>query len=443
MSQVKITETVLRDGHQSLIATRMKTEDMLPVLEKMDQMGYHAFEMWGGATFDSCLRFLDEDPWTRLRKINLRVKNTKLQMLLRGQNILGYKHYPDDILEKFVEKSIDNGIDIVRIFDALNDPRNMKKAIEFTNKYGGHAQGTIVYTTSPIHDIDHYLETAKKLEELGADSLCLKDMAGLLTPYVASDLIKKLKANLDIPIDVHTHCTSGMASMMYLKAVEAGADIIDTALASFASGTSQPPTQSLVAALADSEYDTGLDLKELNKIDEHFKEIRDKNSELLGAMVTDPRVLTNQIPGGMLSNLQNQLKEQGMFDKYDEVLAEVPRVREDLGYPPLVTPTSQITGTQAVFNVATGERYKFVSEEVKNYVKGKYGRPPGEIKPEVKEKILEEGDEVITDRPANHLEPIFDKTFEKIKDIVTKEEDVLSYALFPEVAEEFLKKHYK
>lgn len=443
MSKLKITETVLRDGHQSLIATRMKTEDMLPVLEQMDQVGYHAFEMWGGATFDSCLRFLDEDPWIRLRKINLRLKKTKLQMLLRGQNILGYKHYPDDILEKFIKKSIDNGIDIIRIFDALNDPRNMEKAIEFTKKYGGHAQGTIVYTISPIHNINHYLETANKLKELGVDSLCIKDMAGLLTPYIAYDLVKKLKASLDIPINLHTHCTSGIASMMYLKAIEAGVDIIDTALASFASGTSQPATQSIVAALAGSDYDTGLDLEVLNDIDNHFREVRDKNSEYLGSMAIEPRVLTNQIPGGMLSNLQNQLKEQGMIDKYDEVLREVPKVREDLGFPPLVTPTSQITGTQAVFNVITEERYQYVSQELKEYVKGMYGRPPGEIKPNIKKKILGEGDKIISDRPANHLEPMFDKAFAEIKDIVTKEEDVLSYVLFPEVAEEFLKRHYE
>ena len=442
MSNLKITETVLRDGHQSLIATRMRTEDMLPVLEEMDQIGYHAFEMWGGATFDSCLRFLDEDPWMRLKKINLRVKKTNLQMLLRGQNILGYKHYPDDILEKFIKYSIDNGIDIIRIFDALNDPRNMKKAIEFTNKYGAHAQGTIVYTISPIHDIDHYIKTAKRLKELGANSLCIKDMAGLLTPYVVYDLVKRLKNSLDIPIEIHAHCTSGMASMMYIKAIEAGVDIIDTALASFASGTSQPPTQSFVAALENSNYDTGLDLKALNKIDKHFEKIRGKHSKILGSMAIDPRVLSNQIPGGMLSNLQNQLKEQGMFDRYNEVLEEVPRVREDLGYPPLVTPTSQITGTQAVFNVVTNERYKYVSKELTDYIKGMYGRPPGEINTDVKKKVLEEGDEVITDRPANHLEPMFDEIYEKIKDIVTKEEDVLSYALFPKVAEKFLNSHY-
>ncbi len=443
MTKLKITETVLRDGHQSLIATRMKTEEMLPILEKMDKVGYHSLEMWGGATFDSCMRFLDEDPWIRLRKIKLRVKNTKLQMLLRGQNMLGYRHYPDDVLEKFIEKSIANGIDVVRIFDALNDPRNMQKAIEFTNKYGGHAQGTIVYTTSPIHNIDHYIKTAKELEEMGADSLCIKDMAGLLTPPIAYELVKKLKANISVSIQLHSHCTSGMAAMTYLKAAEAGVDVIDTALSSFASGTSQPPTQSLVAALEGSDYDTGLDLELLNEIDAYFTTVRDKHSDLLASLGTDPRVLTNQIPGGMLSNLQNQLKGQKMLDKYDAVLEEVPKVRADMGYPPLVTPTSQIIGTQAVFNVAMGERYKFVSKEIKDYVKGMYGRPPGEINAEVKEHILEEGDKVITERPADTLEPIFEKTLNEIKDIITKEEDIISYILFPEVAKGFLERHYK
>ncbi|MGM0409344.1 MAG: oxaloacetate decarboxylase subunit alpha [Bacillota bacterium] len=439
---VKITETILRDAQQSLLATRMKTEDMLDVIEDLDKVGYHSLEMWGGATFDSAMRYLDEDPWLRLRKIKMRAKNTKLQMLLRGQNILGYRHYPDDVLEKFVEKAIENGIDIIRIFDALNDVRNMKKAIEFTNKYGGHAQGTIVYTTSPIHDIDQYVKTAKELEEIGSDSLCLKDMAGLLTPYRSYELVKRLKEEINIPIQLHSHNTSGMAAMTYLKGVEADVDVIDTAISALASGTSQPPTESLVATLRDTEYDPGIDLDEVVDIAGYFREIRDNYKEYQGSFATDPRVITNQIPGGMLSNLRSQLKEQGMFDRYDEVLEEVPRVRKDLGYPPLVTPTSQIVGTQSVFNVLKGERYALVSKETRDYVKGMYGRPPGEISAELKEQLLD-GEEAIECRPAELLDDKFEETLDQIKDFITKEEDVLSYILFPEVAEDFLKKHYR
>ncbi len=439
---LKITETILRDAQQSLLATRMKTEDMLEVLDKLDKVGYYSLEMWGGATFDSCMRYLDEDPWVRLRKIRLRAKNTKLQMLLRGQNILGYRHYPDDVLEKFVEKAIDNGIDIVRIFDALNDVRNMEKAIEFTNKYGGHAQGTIVYTTSPIHDIDHYVETAQKLEELGSDSLCLKDMAGLLTPYRSYELVKRLKKETNLPIQLHSHNTSGMAAMTYLKAVEADVDVIDTAISSLASGTSQPPTEAMVATFRETEYDPGIELDEVVEIAGHFRRVREKYEKYQGSFATDPRVITNQIPGGMLSNLRSQLKEQGMFDRYDEVLEEVPRVRKDLGYPPLVTPTSQIVGTQAVFNVLKGARYELVSKETRDYVKGMYGRPPGEINPELKEQLLD-GEEAIECRPAELMDNKFEETLEEIKDFVTKEEDVLSYILFPEVAEDFLKRHYR
>lgn len=440
--QVKITETILRDAQQSLIATRMKTEDMLEVLNDLDNVGYHSLEMWGGATFDSSMRYLDEDPWIRLRKIKLRSKNTKLQMLLRGQNILGYRHYPDDVLEKFVEKAIDNGIDIVRIFDALNDVRNMKKAIEFTNKYGGHAQGTIVYTTSPIHDIDHYVKTAKELIDVGIDSLCLKDMAGLLTPYRSYELIKRLKEETDLPIQLHSHNTSGMAAMTYLKAVEAGVDVIDTAISALASGTSQPPTEAMIASLEGTKYDTKINLKEVVDIAGYFRKIRENYKEYQGSFATDPRVITNQIPGGMLSNLRSQLKSQGMFDRYDEVLEEVPKVRKDLGYPPLVTPTSQIVGTQAVFNVLKGERYELVSKETRDYVKGMYGRPPGEINPELKEKLLQ-GEEAIDCRPAELLENKFEETKEEIQDFITKEEDVLSYMLFPDVAEDFLKRHYR
>lgn len=438
MTKVKLTETILRDGHQSLLATRMETDEMLPVLEEMDKLGYHSLEVWGGATFDSCIRYLDEDPWERLRKFKEKAKNTPLQMLLRGQNILGYKHYPDDVLEKFVEKSIKNGIDIIRIFDALNDVRNLKKAIEFTNKYGGHAQGTIVYTTSPLHDIDHYIETAQEVEKMGADSLCLKDMAGLLPPFEAYDLIKKLKKAIDIPIQLHAHNTTGMASMTYLKAAEAGVDVIDTALSALGSGSSQPPTEPFIYVLKNSEYDTGIDFDKANEINEYFRQIRDNKKEFLGSYGVDPRVLKSQIPGGMLSNLRSQLKEQNMFDKYDEVLKEVPKVRAEMGYPPLVTPTSQIIGIQAVFNVATGERYSVVSKEIKNYIKGQYGTPPGPIDEDLKEQILK-GESVIEGRYADQLEPSLDKYRNEIKEYIQQEEDVLTYALFPSVAEEFFK----
>ena len=438
MTKVKLTETILRDGHQSLLATRMETDEMLPVLEEMDKLGYHSLEVWGGATFDSCIRYLDEDPWERLRKFKEKAKNTPLQMLLRGQNILGYKHYPDDVLEKFVEKSIKNGIDIIRIFDALNDVRNLKKAIEFTNKYGGHAQGTIVYTTSPLHDIDHYIETAQEVEKMGADSLCLKDMAGLLPPFEAYDLIKKLKKAIDIPIQLHAHNTTGMASMTYLKAAEAGVDVIDTALSALGSGSSQPPTEPFIYVLKNSKYDTGIDFDKANEINEYFRQIRDNKKEFLGSYGVDPRVLKSQIPGGMLSNLRSQLKEQNMFDKYDEVLKEVPKVRAEMGYPPLVTPTSQIIGIQAVFNVATGERYSVVSKEIKNYIKGQYGTPPGPIDEDLKEQILK-GESVIEGRYADQLEPSLDKYRNEIKEYIQQEEDVLTYALFPSVAEEFFK----
>ena len=439
MTDVKLTETILRDGHQSLLATRMETDEMLPVLEEMDKLGYHSMEVWGGATFDSCIRYLNEDPWERLRKFKQKAKNTPLQMLLRGQNILGYKHYPDDVLEKFVEKSIKNGIDIIRIFDALNDVRNLKKAIEFTNKYGGHAQGTIVYTTSPLHDIEHYIETAKEVERMGADSLCLKDMAGLLAPFEAYNLIKKLKEEINIPIQLHAHNTTGMAAMTYLKAVEAGVDVIDTALSALGSGSSQPPTEPFIYVLQNSQYDTGIDFDKANEINEHFRAIRDSKKEFLGSFGVDPRVLKSQIPGGMLSNLRSQLKDQNMFDKYDEVLKEVPKVRAEMGYPPLVTPTSQIIGIQAVFNVATGDRYSVVSKEIKNYIKGQYGTPPGPIDEDLKEQILK-GESVIEGRYADQLEPALDKYREEIKEYIQQEEDVLTYALFPSVAEKFFEK---
>lgn len=434
--KVGITDTILRDAHQSLVATRMKTNEMLPVAEKLDQVGYFSLEMWGGATFDTCLRFLNEDPWVRLRKIREKVKNTKLQMLLRGQNLLGYHHYPDDVVEFFVKKSVENGIDIIRIFDALNDIRNMEKAIRFTKEAGAHAQGTVVYTISPVHNIDYYISIAKQLEKLGIDSICVKDMAGLLSPYDAYELICRLKKETKVPIQLHSHCTSGMASMTYLKAIEAGVDVIDTALSPFALGTSQPPTETMVAILKDTPYDTQLDMALLSEITDHFKEVRDNYQIDSVVSMVDTRVLKYQIPGGMFSNLTSQLKQQNALSKLPEVLKELPRVREDLGYPPLVTPTSQIVGTQTVMNVLAGERYKMVIKEVKNYVKGMYGKPPAEINPEIRKKII--GDEVpITCRPADLLEPELEKYKKEIAYFIEKEEDVLSYALFPQIAMKF------
>ncbi|MFZ5353519.1 MAG: oxaloacetate decarboxylase subunit alpha [Bacillota bacterium] len=442
MPKVKITETVLRDGHQSLIATRMRTEEMLPVIEEMDKVGYHSLEMWGGATFDSCLRFLNEDPWERLRVIRSKVKNTKLQMLLRGQNILGYKNYSDDVVDEFVKLSIKNGIDIIRIFDALNDLRNIETAIKATKKYGGHAQGTVVYTISPIHNIDLYVDLAKKVEEMGADSLCIKDMSGILTPYYGYELIKALKKNIGIPIQLHTHCTSGMTDMTYLKAIEAGVDIIDTAISPFGLGTSQPPTEPMVATLKDTEYDTELNLELLCDIAEHFKGIKEKyiKNGILNPNVfnVDTKVLSYQVPGGMLSNLMSQLAQANALDKYNDVLLEVPRVREDLGFPPLVTPSSQFVGTQAVMNVVAGERYKMIPNEIKDYVRGKYGKPSVPIAEDIKKKIIGD-EEVITCRPADLIPPQLDSIREEMKEYYEQEEDVLSYALFPQVAVKFFK----
>ena len=440
MAKVKICETVLRDSHQSLIATRMTTEEMLPILEQMDKIGYHALEAWGGATFDSCLRFLDEDPWERLRKIRDKVKNTKLQMLFRGQNILGYRHYSDDVVEYFVQKSIANGIDILRIFDALNDARNLKTAINATKKEGGHVQAAISYTTSPVHTNESFAKFAKELEEMGADSICIKDMAGLLKPYDAYELVKLIKEEVKIPIQLHTHYTSGLASMTVLKAIEAGVDIVDTAMSPFAMGTSQPPTESLVATLAGTEYDTGLDLSELDKISKYFMPLREKYlaSGLLDHKVlkVDVNALLYQVPGGMLSNLVSQLKQAGQSEKLLEVLEEVPRVRADAGYPPLVTPSSQIVGSQAVFNVIGGERYKMVTKEFKGVVRGEYGRTPVEISPEFRKKII--GNEKPIDcRPADEIPPELDKLREAVKPWAIQDEDVLSYALFEQVAVKF------
>ena len=440
MAKVKICETVLRDSHQSLIATRMTTEEMLPILEQMDKIGYHALEAWGGATFDSCLRFLDEDPWERLRKIRDKVKNTKLQMLFRGQNILGYRHYSDDVVEYFVQKSIANGIDILRIFDALNDARNLKTAINATKKEGGHVQAAICYTTSPVHTNESFAKFAKQLEEMGADSICIKDMAGLLKPYDAYELVKMIKEQTNIPVQLHTHYTSGLASMTLLKAIEAGVDIVDTAMSPFAMGTSQPPTEPLVATLAGTQYDTGLDLNELDKISKYFMPLREK---YLANGLLDPKVLKvdvnallYQVPGGMLSNLVSQLKQAGQSEKLLEVLEEVPRVRKDAGYPPLVTPSSQIIGSQAVFNIIGGERYKMVTKEFKGVVRGEYGRTPVEISPEFRKKIIG-NEKPITNRPADSIPPELDKLREAVKPWAIQEEDVLSYALFEQVAVKF------
>lgn len=442
MTPVKITETVLRDGHQSLIATRMKTSEMEPILEKMDSVGYHAMEVWGGATFDASLRFLNENPWDRLRMIRKRVKNTKLQMLLRGQNLLGYKNYPDDVVKEFVKLAVYNGIDIIRTFDALNDLRNIETAIRATKAEGAHAQAAISFTVSPVHTIESFIVLAKDMVSMGADSICIKDMSGLLTPYTAFDLVKGLKSSVDVPIEVHSHCTSGLADMTYMKAIEAGVDIIDTAISPFALGTSQPATEAMVAMLNETDRKTGLDLKILNDVAEHFAPMREKALET-GLM--DPKILgmdintlVYQVPGGMLSNLVSQLKLQNALDKYNDVLKEVPRVREDLGYPPLVTPTSQIIGTQAVLNVITGERYKMVPNEVKAYVKGMYGRPAVPIKEEIIRKIIG-NEEVITCRPADLLEPVLEAKEKEIGMYMESPEDVLTYVLFPQVALDFFK----
>ena len=429
MAKVQITETILRDAHQSQAATRMRLDEMLPVAEKLDKVGYYSIECWGGATFDACLRFLNEDPWERLRKLRKAMPNTKLQMLLRGQNILGYKHYADDVVEEFVKKSIDNGINIIRIFDALNDTRNMRKAMESCKKYNGICEATICYTTSPVHTTEYFIKLAKELEDMGADVICIKDMAGILVPYVAYELVKGIKKVVKVPIHLHTHQTSGVGSMTYLKAIEAGVDIIDCALSALGNGTSQPATEPMVATLQGTEYDTGLDLKLLSDINKHFVDVADR-------LKKDGWLY--QVPGGMLSNLVGQLKSLGALDKYEEVLAEVPNVRKDLGYPPLVTPTSQIVGTQAVFNIIGGERYKMVSAETKGVLRGEYGRLPAKPNADVVKKVL--GDEKpITCRPADLIKPELAKYRAEIKQYYEQEEDVLSYALFPQVALNYFK----
>lgn len=441
---VKITETVLRDAHQSLIATRMTTEQMLPIIDKMDKVGYHAVECWGGATFDASLRFLKEDPWDRLRKLRAGFKNTKLQMLFRGQNILGYRPYADDVVEYFVQKSISNGIDIIRIFDCLNDIRNLQTAVTACNKEKGHAQVALSYTLGDAYTQDYWMEMAKKVEDMGADSLCIKDMAGLLTPYEAEKLVKALKASTSLPIELHTHYTSGVASMTYLKAVEAGCDIIDTAMSPFALGTSQPATEVMAEAFRGTQFDPEYDQMLLKEIADYFKPMREEalNSGLMNPKVlgVDIQTLLYQVPGGMLSNMVSQLKEQNAEDKYTEVLEEIPRVRKDLGEPPLVTPSSQIVGTQAVFNVLMGERYKVATKETKDVLLGKYGQTVKPFNPEVVDKVLgEEKKNAITCRYADLLEPELEKIEAEMKQWKQQDEDVLSYALFPQVATEFFK----
>ena len=448
MAQVKITETVLRDGHQSIAATRMRLRQMLPVLEAMDDIGYNALECWGGATFDTCMRFLDEDPWERLRTIKKYVQKTPLQMLFRGQNILGYRHYADDVVYEFVNRAVDNGIDIIRVFDALNDLRNMEAAIKAAKDTKSvHVQGTLVYTISPIHTLESFTRVAGELEEMGVDSVCIKDMSGLLAPYDAYNLVRMLKKHLHVPIELHTHCTCGFGEMTYLKAIEAGVDIIDTALSPFGEITSQPATETMVMALHGSIYDSGIDIEKLWPLTEHFKKVRKELADefkLTMPAQINPAVRKYQIPGGMLTNLYNQLKNQGAEDRFDDVLAEMPNVRRDLGYPPLVTPTSQITGSAAALNVLFG-RYKIITNEVRDIVRGKYGRVPGTISEEFRKMCI--GDEPVIDhRPADDLEPELGKAKEEL----AKEgfpdaspEDVLSYTLFPEVALPFFKSHKK
>ena len=440
MAKIKITETVLRDAHQSLIATRMTMDEMLPILGTMDKIGYYSAECWGGATFDACLRFLDEDPWERLRILKREMPNTKLQMLFRGQNMLGYRHYADDVLEYFVQKCVANGIDIIRIFDALNDVRNMRTSIKATKKEGAHFQACISYTISPVHSTEKFVELAKQLEDEGADSICIKDMAGLLKPFVTYDLVKSIKEKVKIPVQIHSHYTSGLASMSHLKAIEAGAEGIDTSISPLALGTCHPATETMVAALQGTEYDTGLDLNKLNEVRDYFQILREKyiKSGQLSTKVmgVDANTLLYQVPGGMLSNLVGQLKEAGKSDQFDEVLKEVPRVREESGYPPLVTPTSQIVGTQAVFNVISGERYKMVTKEFKGLVRGEYGKTPEKISPEFRKKII--GDDAPIDcRPADLLAPELDKLKEEAKPWAKQDEDVLSYAMFGQVAVKF------
>ena len=445
MGKVKITETSLRDGHQSLMATRMTTAEMLPIIETMDKIGYHAMEVWGGATYDAAIRFLHEDPWERLREIRKRAKNTKLQMLLRGQNVLGYRHYADDIVDRFVELSIKNGIDIIRTFDALNDTRNIRKASESTKKYGGHSQLAICYTISPVHTIEYYKKLALEMQSMGADSIAIKDMSGILLPNVASILVTELKSVLNIPLELHTHSTAGLAEMSIIEAIDAGVDIVDTAVSPFGGGTSQPCTEPLVRTLQGTEYDTELNLELLKEVAEYFKPIRKKyidngtlNPKALGV---EPNIVEYQLPGGMLSNLLSQLKSQGAEDKYEDVLREIPKVRKDLGYPPLVTPMSQMVGTQSVMNILTGKKYRMIPKEIKDYVKGMYGKSPVPIDENIKKTIVGD-EEVFTGRPADLLKDEYDTMKSEIGDLAKSDEDVLTYACFPQIAKGYLKEKY-
>ena len=445
MGKVKITETSLRDGHQSLMATRMTTAEMLPIIETMDKIGYHAMEVWGGATYDAAIRFLHEDPWERLREIRKRAKNTKLQMLLRGQNVLGYRHYADDIVDRFVELSIKNGIDIIRTFDALNDTRNIRKASESTKKYGGHSQLAICYTISPVHTIEYYKKLALEMQSMGADSIAIKDMSGILLPNVASILVTELKSVLNIPLELHTHSTAGLAEMRIIEAIDAGVDIVDTAISPFGGGTSQPCTEPLVRTLQGTEYDTELNLELLKEVAEYFKPIRKKyidngtlNPKALGV---EPNIVEYQLPGGMLSNLLSQLKSQGAEDKYEDVLREIPKVRKDLGYPPLVTPMSQMVGTQSVMNILTGKKYHMIPKEIKDYVKGMYGKSPVPIDENIKKTIVGD-EEVFTGRPADLLKDEYDTMKSEIGDLAKSDEDVLTYACFPQIAKGYLKEKY-
>lgn len=435
---IQITDVILRDAHQSLIATRMRTEDMLPICQQLDEIGYWSLEVWGGATFDACIRFLKEDPWERLQKLRAALPNTRLQMLLRGQNLLGYRHYADDVVAAFVQKSADNGIDVFRVFDALNDLRNVETAMKAVKDAGKHAQGTICFTTSPVHTAELFVEQAKQLQNMGADSIVIKDMAGLLTPYGTYELVKAIKDAVPLDLAIHSHSTSGLAPLCQLKAVEAGADRIDTSISAFAGGTSHPSTEAQVAALKNTPYDTGLDLTKLTAIDDYFREIRKKYQQFESEFTReDISVQINQVPGGMMSNLANQLKEQNALDRIREVFEEIPRVREDLGFPPLVTPTSQIVGTQAVYNVLSGERYKTITNEVKRYLLGGYGRPPAAVNIELRNKAI--GNEAYSDeRPADSLKPELAKLRADIADLANNDEDVLTFAMFPDLGREYL-----
>ncbi|MGL4316553.1 MAG: sodium-extruding oxaloacetate decarboxylase subunit alpha [Pseudomonas sp.] len=436
--KITVTDTILRDAHQSIIATRMRTEDMLPICPKLDQVGYWSLEVWGGATFDACVRFLKEDPWERLRQLKAALPNTRLQMLLRGQNLLGYRHYSDDVVRAFVAKAAVNGIDVFRIFDAMNDVRNLRVSIEAVKAAGKHAQGTLSYTTSPVHTVAAYVTQAKAMQAMGIDSIAIKDMAGLLTPYAAAELVKALKAEVDLPVFIHSHDTAGLGAMCQLKAIEAGADHIDTAISSFAWGTSHPGTESMVAALRGSEFDTGLDLALLQDIGMYFHAVRKKYHQFESEFTAvDTRVQVNQVPGGMMSNLANQLKEQGALNRINEVFAEIPKVREDLGFPPLVTPTSQIVGTQAVFNVLAGERYKTITNEVKLYLQGRYGQAPGKVNEQLRKQAIG-SEEVIDVRPADLIPPELAKLRAEIGALAKSEEDVLTYAMFPDIGRKFL-----